>query len=496
MGIVRRQSAYATIYSYLGVLVGFVSTGILMPNIFSPEQNGVLKLLVSYTLLAGQFGVLGFQKVISREFVYFRNKMQQHNGFFFLLIVIFVVGTAVSSILLLAFKPLILSEADKGGGLFNRFYTYLFPLAAFHIIFTLLDIYYTVLANITKSIFFKEFVQRVLILVSIGVFMLGWVDFSGFVALYAIAYSFKGVLMVITLYRAGHIFLKPRTHMLTPARLRAMLRMMMFALLGGFASIISFQIDSVMVSKFVGLSATGVYAITFFFGTLILIPQRSVQKITLPFVAEAFKNNNRQDLNDLSARTSINLFVIGALLLIGLWGNIHNIFEILPNEYRQGKMVILFIGLANLVLLSSGLTNKIIALSPLYAYNTLFVAIHAGLIILTNLLFIPLFGLAGAAVASFLSMVVITSVRIIFNWHHYRVFPYSMAHIKVLSIALAAYGLSLLLPVTGHFIVDILVRSALMVVVYLPLVYFTRVSPDINAFADDILVVIRKYLRR
>lgn len=494
MGVVRKQSAYATIYAYLGVIVGFVSTGLLMPNVFSPEQNGVLKLLVSYSLLASQLGVLGFKKVTFRLFPYFRDKTKGHNGFFFLMLLVFLAGLTITFSLILLLKPVILNRADSGGALFNYFYTYIFLLTGFHLMFMLLDQYITVLMNITKSVFFKDFLQRLLILSALGIYMLDWVDFSGFVALYAGAYSAKAVLIFIVLLRAGHVHLKPQFHMLTRERLRSIFQMMSLGLFGGFASIITFQIDSIMVNKMVGLGETGVYSITFFFGTLIQIPQRSLRKISIPFVSEAFKNEDYAKLNQLVKRTSLNLLVIGSLLVIGLWGNIHNVFEILPDTYRQGKYVILFISLSNIVLLSAGVTSTLIGISRLYPYQLLFVSLHAALIIGTNLLFIPLLGLSGAALASLVSMVVITTVRISFVWYHFRILPYHLAHVKVLLAALLSYGLSLLLPTLPHFILDIAVRSALLIAVYVPIVYFLKLSPDIRDLADQIIAIIRKRL--
>lgn len=495
MGIVRRQSAFATIYSYLGVVVGFVSTGLLMPNVLSPAENGVLKLLVSYALLAGQFGVLGFKKVISRRFPYYRNLEKEHYGFFFFVVVIFFAGALLSAGALLLFKPYILNQADKGGDLFNQFYFYLIPLAWFHTMFLLLDFYLTILANITKTIFFKELLQRLLILAALGLFMLDVVDFSGFVLLYSIAYSIKAALTFGVLMQSGHVFFRPQLQYINRNTLRSMGRMMVFGMLGGFASIITFQIDSIMVSKMVGLEATGIYAITFFFGTLIQMPQRSLQKINIPFVMDAFKQGDYKQLAQLNHRTSINLMTIGALLVIGLWGNIHNVLHILPEIYARGKYVILFISLSNLVLLSSGLTGRIVALSEFYAYQTLFVLAHAVLIVTTNWLFIPVFGLEGAALASLVSMIVIISVRLLFLWRHFFIQPFTKRHLGVALAGILAYGASLLLPELPYLLLDIVVRSLLIIAVYAPLVYWFNLAPDLNAFAKQILQRIMKILK-
>ena len=45
------------------------------------------------------------------------------------------------------------------------------------------------------------------------------------------------------------------------------------------------------------------------------------------------------------AKSTINQLIVGELLFLGIWANIHNIFKILPAEYEAGKYVIFFIGI-------------------------------------------------------------------------------------------------------------------------------------------------------
>ena len=43
LGIIVKQSIKGTIFVYLGVLLGFITTAILFPRIYSPAENGLSK---------------------------------------------------------------------------------------------------------------------------------------------------------------------------------------------------------------------------------------------------------------------------------------------------------------------------------------------------------------------------------------------------------------------------------------------------------------------
>ena len=82
MGIIRQQAVKGTIYSYLGVIIGFITTAIIFPRILSTEEIGLLKLLVSFSVFfLHNLASLGFTNVINRLFPWFRDKNSGHNGF-------------------------------------------------------------------------------------------------------------------------------------------------------------------------------------------------------------------------------------------------------------------------------------------------------------------------------------------------------------------------------------------------------------------------------
>ena len=61
MGIIIKQSIKGSIWSYLGVGVGFITTAYLFPNYLDTDTIGLFSLLVSWSILLSQFFSLGIK---------------------------------------------------------------------------------------------------------------------------------------------------------------------------------------------------------------------------------------------------------------------------------------------------------------------------------------------------------------------------------------------------------------------------------------------------
>lgn len=184
--------------------------------------------------------------------------------------------------------------------------------------------------------------------------------------------------------------------------------------------------------------------------------------------------------------------MLGALILIGIWGNIENVFQILPEKFEAGRYVILLIALSNLLEMGAGVSGTIISVSPHYRYMSHFMIVLLLLIIVTNMIFIPLFGLNGAAFASLVSYIIFVLLRFVFLLRKYGMQPFSSNHFKIIAIALTTYGLQLLIPQLHYFVLDIFVRSAAMTIIYLMLSIQFRVSEELMAN----VIRLKSYMKR
>jgi O-antigen/teichoic acid export membrane protein len=219
---------------------------------------------------------------------------------------------------------------------------------------------------------------------------------------------------------------------------------------------------------------------------MILIPARSLGKISVPVVAEAWKRGDLKEINYIYKRSSINQYLIGLLIMIGIFANMDNIFEFLPQEYLSGRSVIILFGFANIVNVSAGISQYILGTSSLYRYQTYLMILLIGLVVLTNAIFIPILGISGAALAALISMVVFTALTVLILWWKFKLWPYSFTHLKITLVATVIYIISLLIPQMNLY-VDVIVRSTVITLIFVAISLIMNLSSEGRDIFDKIV---------
>ena len=491
MGIIVNQSVKGTAYVYIGVLLGFITTGILLPRIYSTDQVGLLKILVAYSSLIATFGTLGINGVTFRLFPFFNDEKQKHHGYLANILIIGLIGFLLTTALILLLKPLLVELSIKKSALFVEYINYLIILVFFQIFFSILDAYYSALLNSVHGTFLKEVFQRILIIVSIGLYFFDVFDFHQFILLYIASISIPTLYIIITLIRKKHFSLHTEFKFLNKGLLLSIGAVSLFNVLNGFSLIIIQNVDVIMINSMVGLSATGIYSVCFFFGVIVNLPARSIIKIANIVVSQAWKENNLNVIRDIYNKSCLTLFIVGLLLFIGLWANIDNIFHIIGPDYISGKWVIFFIGLSSLFDMITGANGSILGTSKYYKVQTVFLLILVIILVIANLLLIPVLGITGAAIGSTIALATLNLLRYLFMIYKYKMQPFNIKFVYIAIIGAASYFLSTFLPPLSNYIVDIFIRSALLMILFCVPVYLLKISPDVNAKMDEILRILK-----
>lgn len=463
-----------------------------MPRFLTEEQNGIVKLLVSYSLLFAQLASLGFQTTTVKFFPYFKDKDKGHNGFFLLLSMVGIIGFMLFMAVYYIIKgPVIEFEAGKSSSFANYFFLIL-PLTFFFLYFNLIDIYARVLLKSTIGTFLKELFQRILILVVLLLYILDYFGFWQFTLLYVTSLSLPTVVLFFYLLLKGEIFFKLDVRLLKKGLAGPMVSLSLYGVFIGFSQIAISQIDSILINFFKDTAMTGIYAITFYYGTLVILPSRALFRIAPSFIAEAFKDNDLEQVSNIQYRSCLNQLLAGTGIFFLLWLNIDNIFRILPAEYIEGKYVILFIGLANLISMAGGLSSQIITNSKYYRYNGLFVIIYLVLTVLLNIIFIPWIGIKGAALAAMTSILIFNLLKFVYIYKIFNIQPYQQRHFRILLIGVVAYILTALFTYPENLYFNIILKSALFSVLFIVLNYISGTSNDFNDLVEKYIPFFRK----
>ncbi len=469
----------------MGVVLGFITTGLLYPLIFSTEEVGLLRILVSYSLLFAQFAGLGINTVTVKLFPYFRDYERKHNGYLGLALLVSAVGLVIAISAFLLLKSSILDTGKSGSDLFTSYFYYIVPLIIATLLFNVFDTYYRVLYKAVKGIIYKEVIQRIFIFSVIFLFYFNTIDFHQAVILYTLALISPTILLFLSLIYNKQLLLDLDLGFIDKKLSREMLNIGAFGILASFSGVLSMTIDSIMVERMIDLSAVGIYTVTFFFGSLILVPLRTMGKISSVVISDAWKENDILTIDSIYKKSSISLSVIGLLLLIGVWGNIDNVFQIIPVKYIEGKYVILFIGIASLFDIALGVSPHIIVNSNHYRYLSYFLIIFAALLVISNIILIPIYGIVGAALATLISKFIYNLIKYLFLYNKYKLQPFTFKTVLVYIIGISVYGISLLLPEQSNYIGDIILRSSVITIVFMVLVYYFKISDDINSKIDS-----------
>jgi O-antigen/teichoic acid export membrane protein len=154
--------------------------------------------------------------------------------------------------------------------------------------------------------------------------------------------------------------------------------------------------------------------------------------------------------------------------------------------------VLFFVGIARLIDVGFGINGGIITNSPYYRFDT-----YAGLALIfvtvvANLIFIPAYGISGAAMATGISLFAINFSRYVLLKWKYGLNPFSYRTLLTLVLAFASFGISTLVPHLENVWFDLIVRSVVICAVFVPLAIGLKLSVDGNKFLLEILQKLRK----
>jgi O-antigen/teichoic acid export membrane protein len=489
LGIVINQSIKSSVIAYLGVLIGYANVLWLFPYFLESEQIGLFRLIQSSAFLMATFGQFGLSSSLVKFFPRFKNE----KGFLAFTLIGGGVGSLFLFLLTLLFKNQITAYFSQESALFVEYFSITLLISVCLVQFQIFEAYCRSLLQIVIPTLIRDIQLRLSITVLIALFALGIISFDLLIQVLLGVYA----LMVISIF--GYLksiqsfSFKLDFSFLNKKVLKEIVTYSLFMLIGAGGTQIVLQIDSIMVSGQLGLEATGIYTIAFFIGIVIEMPRRSIAQISSALIAQAFEKEDIPAVNKLYKQTAINQMIIGSLLLIGIWANLENLYSFIPNGqlYISGINVVLFIGLGKLSDMAFGTNGEIIVMSKHYKFNVIAVAILAFLTIGLNLILIPKYGIEGAAIASFLAMLIFNISKFLFVWIKFKIQPFSINTLKFLAIVgVVLFGNQLLPPLENVFF-DILVRSIAITILFAILTLGLKVSVEVNGLFKKLITKFR-----
>lgn len=479
MGVIQRQGIKNAITSYIGIALGFLNLLVIQPYFLSAEEIGLTRLLFSVASLLAMFMPLGIQSITVKYFPYFYNPQNRHNGFLGFALLFPIVGFLIVSTLLLVAKDFIVSQYAKESALFTQFYYFLFPFSFIIALVTVLTAYASALLKTTVPSFLNDVFTRIGSIAIFALYFLKWITLWQMVAGFVTIYGMQLVLLLCYIYWEEKPSYRFSKKMLQQHPIGGMLG---YGLLLSFASISALgikYIDSIVLGKYLSLSMVGIYSIASFIPNIIETPLNALDRITGPKIAQSIAAGNASETKAIYYQSSKYCLLVGAYLFIGINTNIKDVFSFLPSQYAQGIDVIHIISLGTVLSMSAGGSGGMLFYSNNYKIGAFFLIALALSAFVFNMLFIPIWGLNGAAYATALASVLYAVIRLVFIKAKYNLFPLTIDTIKLVGLSVLVYLLTWLLPNTDSPLLTIVVKGFTTTVCYALGIYWLKLAPEL-----------------
>ncbi|MDY6122749.1 MAG: lipopolysaccharide biosynthesis protein [Porphyromonas sp.] len=486
MGIVVRQSLKGTGITYLGALVGFLSTFFIQTRYLLPSEIGLLQVILQAATLVSSFAMMGLNSSIYRFYPYFRSPNSKDgnkdNGFLYYTIVVALGGLAVIIPLYYLLYGPICSMYATNSPEFVRYFHWVVPLVVCLLFWLIFELYAVQLMRIAVPKLIREIVLRILLIGTFLLYASGNVSFPMMVGIYIASHGLCMLLTILYVGRISGLSMKHDWAYITPELRKNFLRYTMIYVSASIGTKLAGQLGLFMVGALDqgGMDSAGIYSIAFFMVAVVEIPSRSMLNIASPLMAEAMKKEELPQANHLFKRVALHQVLAGGIIFLLVLFNLENIYGILPNgdKYLSGKTVFLFLGIAKMLEITFNYGNSLLSCSKYYHWNLYYTFGVTALGIVWQILLIPRMGITGAAVATLLTTGLSYVIQQLMISLKLRCSPFSRDLFIALGIFALMIATNYIIPTSSNHWADLFIRSGIIGTGAMCAVYFSRISPE------------------
>lgn len=484
MGIVLKQSLNNTIVTYFGFAIGAVNTLFLYTNFMKADNYGLVQVVLSVSAVLTPILAFGVPNSLVKFYSSFQKHKEQDA---FLTLMLLLPLLLIIPIALLSFlaNQAIGNLLSRENPIVGNYVWHIFLIGMAMAYF---EVFYAWARIRMKSIFgnfMKEVFCRIAQTVLLILLWLQWIDIEFFITSLVAFYLIRTVIMKVYAYRLR----MPKLNFDFPSNWKNIITYSALIILGGSTAIVLMEIDKVMLNNFLKLENVAYYAVAGFIASTIAVPSRAMHQITYPLTATYINTKNYDALKNLYQKSSLTLFIISGLLFLLILLNLADLYKLVPENYAGGFMIVFWIGLAKVYDALLGNNNSILFNSDYYRSILFFGVLLALLAIVFNLWLIPNYGIDGAAIASFSAFFIYNSLKLVYVKKKFKISPFTKETVKVLALLLFLGALFAVFSFSFHPIINIGLKSILIIAMYVGVLYRFKIS-------EDVYGVLRKFLRR
>lgn len=475
MGIVIKQSIQNTLTTYIGFAIGAVNTLFLYTNFLTDEYYGLVGFLLSAATIMTPLMAFGVHNTLIKFYSSYKQLSDRNDFLSFMLYLPLLIIIPVGILGYIGYGSIVHFLSNEND-IIEEYVWCIFLIA---IAMAYFEIYYAWVKVHMKSAFgnfMKEVFHRVLIMGLLIAVYFEWLTVEHFI--WSLVFVYFSRLLFMKLYAVSFKF--PNFIFSFPKNTISILKYSLLIIVAGSVSLILLDIDKVMIGKYIPIENVAYYNVAIFIAMVIVVPARAMHQITYPLTAQLINSKKWEELKRLYQKSSLTLFIISGWIFLLIVLNIKQLYFIIPEEYSSGLFVVLLISLSKLLDNLLGINNAILYNSDYYRWTVVLGVFLALLTITLNVVFIPLYGIDGAAIATVVSLFIYSFSKIIVvNWK-FKMHPFTkktgLTFIGILLVSLFFYFWDFMF----HPLINIALKSLLLSLIYFIFVFKGNLSEDVS----------------
>ena len=487
MGIVFKQSLKNTVYIYLGFLVGGINTLFLYTRFLEDQYYGLVTFLLSTSNLLMPLIALGIHHTIIKFYSSYFTKLEKDQFLSSVLLLPLFIALPIGFLGNYFYEEISNYLSEENPIIKN--YTYVIYLVAFACAY--FEVFYAWAKVQFQSVFgniLKELWNRVVVMILLFAVYFGLIMKAEFIYYLTGAYFLR---MLVMMVYAFSLYI-PKFTIAKPKNFREVLRFSMYIILAGSAGAIILDIDKFMIPGKEAIEKAAYYSVAVFIGSFIEAPSRAMLNILQPLTSKTLNENNHKEVGSLYKKSSINLLLISGLFFVLINTNVGQLFNLLPEEYAGGALVVFMISLLKLYNGFLGNNGAIINNSKFYKITLpVSVAMAISVYLLNKFFYYYLdMGTNGLALATLIVIFSANTFKLYFVNKKFSITPFTDKTFKMLFIITALFLTFNFwdFPIDNlfiwkfpiHPIINIGLKSILIVVIYIFLIFKLNISPELD----------------
>ncbi|MFX0558012.1 lipopolysaccharide biosynthesis protein [Maribacter sp. CXY002] len=482
MGIVFKQSLSNTIVTYIGFVIGAINTLMFYTNFMQASNYGLVQVILSVSAVLMPILAFGVPNSIVKFYSNF-NASKEREGFLTMMLLLPLFLILPIALFGYLANDVVGSLLSKKNPIVHDYVWHIFltgmAMAYFEVFYAWARIQLkSVFGNFMKEIFCRVG-QSILLLL----FLFKYISIDVFINSLVGFYLVRTLIMKIYAYRLR----KPDFTFQLPSNWQQIIKYSALIILGGSTAMVLMEVDKVMLNNYLPIEYVAYYGVAGFIAISIVVPSRAMHQITYPLTAELLNRRDLPALKALYQKSSLTLLIVSGILFLLIVLNLKDLYQMLPEGYNKGFLIVFWIGLAKVYDSILGNNNSILYNSDYYRSVLFFGVLLALLAIGFNLWLIPAYGINGAAIASFSAFFIYNTLKLYYVKSKFNIQPFTNETAKVMLLLLGIGAIFYFINFTFHPIVNIIFKSMLMCICYLVILYRFRISEDLHGLISKYL---------